>query len=269
MISAKSRACQGVAALLEVYMAQMSMVVSSKSLGMHTHLEVIFPEHMDNPKVLYLLHGLSDNCTSWNRMTRIYHYAMTHGYAVFMPEVQRSFYSDMAHGSQYLTYVTRELPEFVEKIFNIKHKKESTFVAGLSMGGYGAAKCGLTRPEFYAAIASFSGAVDMKNRTEDYKDMDPHPVPEMWAILGDVDAYPDKDDLFFLANKVAKLPDRPRLLMTCGDKDFLLEDNRRFDAHLQSLNYGHTYMESPGDHNWDFWEAGLPMTFEFFGEEHA
>jgi len=248
-------------------MAQISMVVSSNSLGFHTHLEVIFPEHVDeNIKVLYLLHGLSDNCTSWNRMTRIYHYAMMNGYAVIMPEVQRSFYSDMAFGSQYLTYVTRELPELCEKIFNIKHKRESTFVAGLSMGGYGAAKCGLTRPEFYGAIASFSGAMDMKNRTAELKDTVPHPVPEMRAILGDVEVYPDKEDLFFLANQVAKLPGRPRLLMTCGDKDFLLDDNRNFDAHLKSLNYGHTYKEWEGDHNWDFWEEGLSMTFEFFGE---
>jgi len=250
-------------------MAQMTMNIGSKSLGFHTHLEVIFPEQIENPKILYLLHGLSDNCTAWGRMTRIYHYAMTHGYVVFMPEVQRSFYSDMAYGSQYLTFVTQELPELIEKVFNIKHTKEKTFVAGLSMGGYGATKCGLTRPDFYAAIASFSGVMDMKKRTEDIKTQDPHPIPEVYAILGDVDKYPDKEDLFFLASQAAKLPDRPRLLMTCGDMDFLLEDNRRFDSHLQSLNYGHTYKESPGDHNWDFWEEGLPMTFDFFGEENA
>ncbi|MCL2362123.1 MAG: alpha/beta hydrolase-fold protein [Defluviitaleaceae bacterium] len=248
-------------------MAKISLTVKSESLGFHTHLEVIFPEHdVQNAKVLYLLHGLSDDCTAWGRMTRIYHYAMMHNYIVIMPEVQRSFYSDMAFGSQYLTYVSRELPVLCEKILNIRHVREKTFVAGLSMGGYGAAKIGLSRPDFYNAIASFSGAMDMKYRTEAAKKMEQNPLPETRAILGDVDVYPDKEDLFFLASQVAKMPSKPRMFITCGDKDFLLDDNRRFDAHLQSLNYSHIYKEWEGNHTWDFWEECLPMTFDFFGE---
>jgi len=248
-------------------MAQLSMVVNSKSLGFHTHLNVIIPEHENKiSRVLYLLHGLGDDCTVWSRMTRIYHYAMQHGYAVIMPEVQRSFYSDMAFGSQYLTYMIHELPNLCEKIFNIKHKQENTYIAGLSMGGYGAVKCGLTRPDFYAGIASLSGAMDMKERTNATKDEVPPPFPEMRAILGDIDVYPDKEDLFFLANNAVNLSYKPKMLITCGDADFLLDDNRRFDAHLQTLDYGHTYMEWAGTHNWDFWEECLPIVFDFFGK---
>jgi len=249
-------------------MAQISATINSASLGFHTHIQAIIPlNEAPGKKVLYLLHGLSDDCTAWCRMTRIYHYAMHNNYAVIMPEVQRSFYTDMAHGSQYLTYVTQELPAICEKLFNIKHTRENTFVAGLSMGGYGAAKCALTRPDFYAACAALSGAMDMKGRVGANKDSDPPIFPELKAILGEALIYPDKDDLFYLADKAASLTEKPRMLIICGDNDFLLDDNHRFDAHLKSLNYGHTYIEWPGDHNWDFWELCLPEAFKFFASD--
>jgi len=247
-------------------MAHLSATVESFVLGFSTHVEVIFPQKQDAPKsekVLYLLHGLTGDCTNWLYRSRIAKYAWERNYIVIMPEVQRSFYSDMTHGSKYFTYVSRELPQICEHIFGIKHTRENTFVAGLSMGGYGAVKCGLSRPDFYAACASFSGAVDMKYRVEESKRTGKNQLPELAAILGEGLVYPDASDLFFLASEAVKQPVRPRVLVTCGDEDFLLEDNRRLDAHMKALNYGHTYMEWPGNHTWDFWEECLPKLFDF------
>jgi len=247
--------------------SHLSATIKSAALRFDTHIEVIFPwESAEAPvkKILYLLHGLSDNCTAWLYKTRIAKYARENQYMVVMPEVQRSFYSDMAHGSKYFAYVSRELPEICEKIFNIKHTRENTFVAGLSMGGYGAMKCALARPDFYAATASFSGALDMKTRVEMAKQPGQNQYPEMTAILGEGLIIPDASDLFYLAREAVKLPIRPRVLVACGETDQLLEDNRRFTAHMQVLNYDHRYMEWPGRHNWDFWEECLPLAFDFF-----
>jgi len=246
-------------------MAHLSVSIGSDALGFDTHLQVLFPQgETPAEKILYLLHGLSDDCTAWLHKTRITEYARNNNYIVIMPEVQRSFYSDMAHGSKYFTYVACELPEICEKIFNLKHKRENTFVAGLSMGGFGAMKCGLIRPDFYAACASFSGALDMKTRVEEAKRTGQNQLPEMAAILGEALNYPDNSDLFHLARVAVRQPMKPRVLITCGDADFLLEDNRRFNGHMQALNYGHIYMEWPGQHNWGFWEDCLPITFDFF-----
>ena len=250
-------------------MAHLSATIFSNALGFNTHIEVIIPQAAAPvEKVLYLLHGLSDNSTVWLHRTRIMQYAEQYGYMVVMPEVQRSFYTDMAHGSKYYTYVANELPEICEQLFNIRHKRDKTFVAGLSMGGYGAAKFGLSRPDFYAACASLSGAVDMRWRVESVNAEEfLGKIPEMPAILGAGLCIQEKDDLFYLAKNAAKLADRPKLLMTCGVQDFLLEDNRRFDAHLKTLDYGHTYMEWPGDHTWDYWEECLPIVFDFFEQQ--
>ena len=43
----------------------------------------------------------------------------------------------MVSGPNYLKFLTQELPEFITKMFPVSVKRENTFIAGLSMGGYG------------------------------------------------------------------------------------------------------------------------------------
>ena len=114
-------------------------------------------------QVLYLLHGAYGDYSDWMRLTSIEKYAQNHKIAVVMPSASNSFYQDMYRGSQYLTYLTEELPEFIESLFPVSRKRENTFVAGLSMGGYGAWRLALQKPEQYACAASLSGAVDIQN----------------------------------------------------------------------------------------------------------
>src|SRR4051795_10646195 len=113
------------------------------------------------PPVLYLLHGLSDDHTAWLRNTSIDRYAAARGLAVVMPQVQRSFYADEVHGGRYWTFLSEELPEVVGSFFRVSTRREDTYVAGLSMGGYGALKWALREPHRFAAAASLSGALDL------------------------------------------------------------------------------------------------------------
>lgn len=96
---------------------------------------------------LYLLHGLSDDDSIWLRRTSIERYVAQMGIAVVMPQVHRSFYTDMAAGGQYWTFISEELPALARSFFPLSAKREDNFVAGLSMGGYGALKLGLRKPE--------------------------------------------------------------------------------------------------------------------------
>ena len=98
------------------------------------------------PPLLYLLHGLSDDATAWTRYTSIERYAQAYGLAVVMPQVQRSFYCDQVHGGRFWTFMTQELPEVVQRFFHVSSRREDTFVAGLSMGGFGAMKWALHEP---------------------------------------------------------------------------------------------------------------------------
>ena len=118
------------------------------------------------PKVLYLLHGYSDDHTIWMRRTSVERYAAAHNLTVVMPAVNHSFYCNEVHGERYWDYVSEELPATIQRFLRVSDKPEDTFVAGLSMGGYGAMRLALTYPERYAAAGSFSGAVDITGIVE-------------------------------------------------------------------------------------------------------
>jgi len=253
-------------------MAKISARIFAKSLGFSTGIEVIIPHnpynHTPVEKVLYLLHGLSDDCTAWTRRTTIELFAEKYNYAVIMPEVQCSFYANMAYGSNYFTYVSEELPKICEDIFRINHTREKTFVAGLSMGGYGAVRCGLAKPDFFGACAGFSGALDPQARSKDL--VEKHGFErQLIGILGQDKIFPEDANLFKLAEKTALLPEgqKPRVLITCGDKDYLLEDNERFNEHMKKLPIDYKYMIWEGEHNWKFWEESLTPMFKFFEKE--
>jgi len=252
-------------------MAFIQAIINPAALGFATRIDVIIPLDPRQPdrepatKILYLLHGLGGNSSDWVRKSRIEEYANNHNYIVIMPEVQRSMYANMKYGSAYLTYVTKELPQIVERLFNIKHTREHTYIAGLSMGGYGALKAGLNRPEFYAAAAGFSGVLDLPSHKGSHDAMGI--VGQMKAIFGEDLYYPDEDNLFVLADKVHLLHEKPRLLITCGTEDALLADNHKFIKHLENLSIPYEYKEWTGEHTWQFWEESLPIMFAFFSKE--
>src|SRR4030067_695715 len=110
-------------------------------------------------KVLYLLRGLSDDASAWQRFTTIETLAAAYGLVVVMPSAGRSFYIDQPNGQKYFTYLTEELPRYLADVFGLAPPRRDTFIAGNSMGGYGALKAALLHPELYAAAASLSGVL--------------------------------------------------------------------------------------------------------------
>jgi S-formylglutathione hydrolase FrmB len=207
-------------------------------------------------RTLYLLHGHSDDHTAWMRWSSIERYAEVWNLAVVMPAVHRSFYSDMAHGGKYWQFISEEVPTLVRELFSLSPRREDNFVAGLSMGGYGAFKLAMTYPERYAAAASLSGAVDIREVVSAHGDRnDKDWLAQMRNVFGDLSKVPgSKHDLFTLARKVAKAPVSPRLYQCCGTGDFLYEDNIRFRDVVRKLPLDLTFEDSPGEHNWEYWD---------------
>jgi len=241
--------------------------VYSTSLRMMTSLVVSMPsggkrayDAQDVP-VIYLLHGLSDNHSAWLRRTNIDRYAEEAGIAVVMPEVQRSFYMDMKYGMKYFSYIADELPRICRSMFRVSERREDNFVAGLSMGGYGAMKMALRRPAQYCAAASFSGAVDLERRMNGADDLMTR--QELFALVGG--ELSDEDNLFTLASDISAA-DCPDLYLTCGHDDFLLEDNRNFIKHLNERGITHKYEEWAGGHEWTFWDESVRRAIAAFAD---
>ena len=235
----------------------------SPTLGIQTSAYVLLPELEAQQSAgfapiptLYLLHGLSDDHTMWLRNTRIAQYARKYHIAVVMPAVNRSFYTDMAHGAAYWTFVSQELPTVMETFFPLSREREGRFAAGLSMGGYGAMKLGLKCPQRYAAVAALSAPLMMQEAFSK-PDIDPRWRHELESIFGDEASLRAGDgNLEALAEQLSP-QDAPRLFAACGDRDFLFDANQAFIARFgQKFAIRYT-VESGADHTWDFWDAQI------------
>lgn len=239
----------------------------SASLKMTTQINVIFPERSNDvdpiiegqPRVLVLLHGLSGNHDEWPRFSKIEYYAKKYNFVIIMPEVQRSFYCNTTYGMNYYDYVADELLKICAKWFRISTDRENTFIAGESMGGYGAVKIGLTRPESFAGIASLSGVLDYESFAEMIR---ANEWPDMSGK--ELDVLHDEETPLKLGVKQAKDPQRPKLIQLIGTEDFLYEGNQRFRKALNEAGYGHEYREGPGDHAWPYWDKAIQYAFMYF-----
>ena len=247
----------------------------SETLRISTSMDVILPQppaiqpaagraRRKPIPTLWLLHGLSDDHTIWQRRTSIERYVAPLNLAVVMPNGFRGFYTDMAHGYAYWTHLSEELPRLARAFFPLSEAREENFVAGLSMGGYGAFKLALKRPDMFAAAASLSGALDIAGSAENAKS-DVFRERELTDIFGPLRAIAGSDnDLFALAGKLVKSKgSKPALYQCCGTEDGLYPHNLRFREHARSLGLDLTYEEGPGAHDWGFWDLWIQHVLDW------
>jgi S-formylglutathione hydrolase FrmB len=206
--------------------------------------------------VIYLLHGLFGHFDNWTDKTKLAEYAAPYNFIIVTPEGGDGWYTDSATvpNDKYETYVIEELIPEVEKRFRTIADNNHRFIAGLSMGGYGAIKFGLKYPDKFSLVGSFSGALDAPLRLEDNKNLRPSIV----SVFGPDDSKTRTDNDIFRLLRDAK-PDAvkniPYIYMACGTEDFLFKTNRDFDDLLIEKKVPHEYRELPGAHEWTFWDA--------------
>lgn len=263
----------------------------SPIMGMQMNLNIILPEVMQGIGVegaaeteskpipaLYLLHGTSDDQTIWERRTSIERYVSDKRLAVVMMTTHLGAYTNQKYGFRYFDYVAKEVPELCARYFNLSRKREEKFVAGLSMGGYGALKIGLTLPEEFSVVGGLSAgcdrlailpdAVKTLSSIEELRakkdELDPRvygSAMNFFVNFGSPAEFAknDADNLFLLAEKAkASGKTLPKLIIRCGTEDALaLEPNRKFKKCLNELKIENDYAEFPGIHSWEFWDTHI------------
>ncbi|WP_270347108.1 alpha/beta hydrolase [Mediterraneibacter faecis] len=254
-------------------MALLQVNFISKSLMRTVPIQVILPvDRITLPgmpereektyKTLYLLHGVFGNYTDWVSGTSIQRWAEERNLAVVMPSGDNMFYVDQEEAHNYYgEFIGRELVEITRKMFPLSKKRDDTYIAGLSMGGYGALRNGLKYHDTFGYIAGLSSALiteRIENRTDDV----PFFIESRayaQSIFGNLDIVKGSDkDLKWLAEKLKREEtDFPRIYLTCGMEDSLLQANRSFGEYLKKQGVSITYKECPGGHEWDFWNRSI------------
>lgn len=213
-------------------------------------------------KTLYLLHGIFGNYTDWVNGTRLQRFATDHDLVVIMPSGENKFYVDNEKsGELYSTFIGKELVEVTRKLFPLSTKKEDTFIGGLSMGGYGAITNGLKYYDTFGAIIGLSNGfiIDRVLASDNNAPMPTHRRSYYESVFGNLDELVGSDkDYYALANNLIKnnIP-FPKLYISIGVDDFLLEENRKYIAFLKENGIEYTYVEGPGAHEWDFWDRAI------------
>ena len=286
------------------------------SLGVRKHYVVYLPPSYarnDGRRfpVVYYLHGADGNESDWvarAALDRVMDSLVARGrpeMIVVMPDGDESWYATPAAPTSYEEcaaqrsgedptlrcvvragyddYLTVDLVRHVDSTYRTRADRAHRAIGGLSMGGYGAMRAALRRPDLYAAAASHSGIVSLL-----FAGPRPFAPPARFApsldtlktafgerywrelvavIGGDTAAWraADPTDLARRARDAGR--PLPALYFDAGRDDALAIDrNRAFHAELASLGIAHQWREWPGRHDWRYWRAHVGEALAWIGE---
>lgn len=220
-------------------------------------------------KTLYLLHGIFGDYYDWNNGTRIQSWAQERNLVVIMPSGENKFYVDNERTLEYFSkFIGEELVEVTRAMFPLSHKREDTFIAGLSMGGYGAIVNGLKYHNTFGYIAGLSSALILEQAIHS-KDGDEIPYLNkrtyMESVFGDLNQLKgsDKDYKALILKLKKENQPIPHIYLACGTEDFLINENHDYRDFLIQNQVKFTYQEGPGIHNWVFWDEYIYKVLEW------
>jgi len=244
----------------------------SRALQRMTSFEMLIPNDpwfgeipaVKEMKTLFLLHGYNGKAGNWVREDLPGKY----NFAIVMPSAENSFYlNGLSTGHAFQTMVGEELVDYVRNTFGLARGPEDTFIAGLSMGGFGALHTALAYPDRFGKLGALSSALIV------------HEVAEMKPGGGNAVANYDYYRECFgepaellqsdrnpetLVRKLKKAGKPiPAIYMACGTEDFLIENNREFHRFLEGEGVAHEYHESKGVHDMAFWSENIVKVVEW------
>lgn len=240
--------------------------VKSPALGHRADVTVWAPagaEGLQDVPVVILLHGVYGSHWAWALKGGAHAVARDLIAAGDVRPVVLAMPSDglWGDGSGYLVHraadyerwVVDEVPALLRQQVSGVSGASPLFLAGLSMGGYGALRLGA---KFADRFRGFSGLSSITRFEElggffenaDLSRLRAEGVAEEAAIDG------------LLQNRHRLPPFR----FDCGLADPLLESNRTLHRQLVGAGIPHGYFEYAGGHEWPYWHTHLADTLRFF-----
>lgn len=208
-------------------------------------------------KTLYLLHGLLGNYTDWVSRTRIQQWAEERNLAVVMPSGDNSFYfNSRTPWNDYGTFIGEELVEVTRKMFPLSDKREDTFIAGLSMGGFGALRNGIVFSDTFSHVAGLSAAVHIFEDTSEEANI---------GLFDNIKeaSLTNMNPQVAVEEMISEKRQIPKIYMACGTQDDLMQANLAFRNFLNEKGIEVTWDEEAYGHDWDFWDLQIKKVLEW------
>ena len=257
-------------------MAYLHITYYSNALHRMASFEMLIPNDYREPgkpsdkpmKTLFLLHGYTGKAGNW-----VPEYLPgKYNFAIVMPNGENGFYlNGLSTGHAFQRLVGEELVDYVRRTFRLAMRPEDTFIAGMSMGGFGALHTALAYPETFGKLAALSSALIVhgiaKMKPGDDNGMANYAYyRECFGDLATVEER-DANPEVLIRRLKAENKKIPEIFMACGTEDFLLEPNREMHAFLEKENVPHLYYETPGSHDMVFWNEYIVKAVDWmFGE---
>lgn len=234
------------------------------SLGRMKKLSVLMPSNYDPTKrypVLYLLHGYTGGHEDWTARTKLRDYVKDVPMIVVMPDAENSWYvnSFTQPNERFEDYLVNDIPHYVQILYSIDTTRQG--IAGLSMGGYGALMIGLRHPARYGFLGSLSGAITFPRGMNDTtRPAERSLLPSLKRTFGEkTTGFRNAHDIFLLYRQTSK-DSLPYIYMVIGIQDgyrTFLPGHRAFTDQLRTYGAAYEYHETPGAHNWQFWDKEI------------
>lgn len=258
-----------------------SMVFNSSLLNRQVKFSIYLPPdyYTSNRRypVVYLLHGLGDNETSWvqfGEADRIADAGIRSGdlspMIIVMPDAGATFYvNDYQNKVRYEDMFVQEFIPHIDTMFRTRPQREFRALSGLSMGGFGSLTLAMHHPELFSACAAMSAAV----RTDET--FAAIPEERYNTVYAPIFSGPvtgenrltitwKRNSPITLARSAPEADlKKVRWYIDCGDDDALTIGNSMLHIALLDRQIPHEYRVRDGAHTWSYWRTGLPDALTF------
>ncbi|MDE6098801.1 MAG: esterase family protein [Muribaculaceae bacterium] len=249
--------------------------INSSILQEWRHFTVYLPAgyHSDTTScypVLFLLHGFSDTNQSWfcnaplaaiaDQLTEageIRPMIIVSPNAGGKPGHDWNGYFNMP-GWNYEDFFFNEFMPWFESVYRVCGNKESRAIAGLSMGGGGAASYAQKHPELFGSAYIMSGWVHNEKNTDFIDNSDKVALVRQAVAENSCISYIADADESTLENLRSV-----KWYIDVGDDDFLLDADIEFFRQMRSKNIACQLRVRDGSHNWLYWTSALYTALPF------
>lgn len=236
----------------------------------------------DSFPVLYLLHGYGGGETSWIDRCNIHRIIdsliLTRQITpmiIVMPDGKNSYYiNDYQRKFPYEDIFIKELIPYIDSTYKSLSSKKFRFIAGLSMGGYGAIVLSIKHHDVFGACIALSAAVrtDEMIINEDSLKYNSR-FSDLYGgeLQGStrVNKYWKSNSPFYLLNdSISEKLKNTCWYINCGMNDFLIRGNESLHTAFLRLGILHEYHVRVGSHNWQYWKTGIIEGIKFAGQKN-